>query len=98
MIQLSKRCRVEDASSGLVAPATESKTSPVGAIPIPGGDPLKSLLASSGGPASVQGLELESECLDAIRSAGIDLIVPLVGQGVFPSGRLTSLWLRSLAS
>lgn len=63
------------------APVAESKTGAIDAIPIPNGDPLEILLLSSGGPVELQDLDLESEALDTIKSAGVDLIVPLIGQG-----------------
>lgn len=82
MVQVMKRRRTEEETSN-PTPATviESKTRLIEAIPIPPGDPLGTLLLSSGGPLVLQDLELESETLDAIRSAGVELIVPLIGQG-----------------
>ncbi|MGH8913956.1 MAG: ATP-binding SpoIIE family protein phosphatase [Acidimicrobiia bacterium] len=77
-----KRRRTDEATSNPTpASVTESKTRLIEAIPIPAGDPLETLLLSSGGPLVLQGLELESETLEAISSAGVELIVPLIGQG-----------------
>jgi serine phosphatase RsbU (regulator of sigma subunit)/anti-sigma regulatory factor (Ser/Thr protein kinase) len=50
-------------------------------IPVPVGDPLETLLLSSGGPVVLRDLELESETVDSLREAGVELIVPLIGQG-----------------
>ena len=82
MVQVMKRRRSEEAKSDQTpSPVIESKTRLIDAIPIPAGDPLETLLLSSGGPVVLQDLELESETLDAVRTAGVDLIVPLIGQG-----------------
>lgn len=50
-------------------------------IAIPTGDPLETLLLSSGVPVALHGLELRSATLDALRAQGVELIVPLIGQG-----------------
>lgn len=50
-------------------------------IPIAPGDPLETALLSSGGPIDVGGLDLESPALRQIRATGVQLIVPLIGQG-----------------
>jgi serine phosphatase RsbU (regulator of sigma subunit)/anti-sigma regulatory factor (Ser/Thr protein kinase) len=50
-------------------------------IPVPVGDPLETLPLSSGGPVVLRDLELESETVDSLREAGVELIVPLIGQG-----------------
>lgn len=51
------------------------------AVAIPAGDPLETLLVSAAAPVEVKGLSLQSEALDELRAAGVELIVPLVGQG-----------------
>ncbi|HSJ85281.1 MAG TPA: SpoIIE family protein phosphatase [Acidimicrobiia bacterium] len=77
-----RRRRTErEASNAPPAPTPESKTRLIEAIPVPPGDPLETLLLSSGGPIGLKDLELESEALDSIRAAGVELIVPLIGQG-----------------
>ncbi len=82
MVQLMKRRKSEEAASGSPdAQPVDSRTSLIGAIPIPPGDPLETVLVSSGGPVELKDLELESETLQALRSAGVELIVPLIGQG-----------------
>jgi serine phosphatase RsbU (regulator of sigma subunit)/anti-sigma regulatory factor (Ser/Thr protein kinase) len=82
MVQLMKRRRVEEAPSPrpdeLVA---ESKTRLIDAIPIPVGDPIETLLLSSGGPVVLKDVELESEAIDELRRSGVELVVPLIGQG-----------------
>jgi serine phosphatase RsbU (regulator of sigma subunit)/anti-sigma regulatory factor (Ser/Thr protein kinase) len=82
MVQVMKRRRTEkEASRPPAAPTPESKTRLIEAIPVPPGDPLETLLLSSGGPVGLKDLELESEALGSIRAAGVELIVPLIGQG-----------------
>ena len=82
MVQLMRRRRAEEETP--VADETqvsESKTRLIEAIPIPIGDPLETVLLSSGGPVVLRDLELESETVDALRDSGVELIVPLIGQG-----------------
>jgi hypothetical protein len=82
MVQLRKRRRAEEASSSTATtPVVESRTRLIEAISIPMGDPLETLLLSSGGPVVLQDLVLESATIDAARSAGVDLVVPLIGKG-----------------
>jgi serine phosphatase RsbU (regulator of sigma subunit)/anti-sigma regulatory factor (Ser/Thr protein kinase) len=82
MVQLMKRRRAEETDSiPTPSPVTESKTRLIDAIPIPAGDPLETLLLSSGGPVTISDLDLSSEALDSIRAAGVELVVPLIGQG-----------------
>jgi serine phosphatase RsbU (regulator of sigma subunit)/anti-sigma regulatory factor (Ser/Thr protein kinase) len=58
-----------------------TQTQVVDPIAIAEGDPLETVLLSSGGPIEVSGLDLDSEALRNIRAAGVELVVPLVGQG-----------------
>jgi len=82
MVQVMRRRRTEnETSSAAAVPTPESKTRLIEAIPIPPGDPLETLLLSSGGPVGLLDLELESGALGSIRAAGVELIVPLIGQG-----------------
>lgn len=78
---LRRRRSEEKALEPTSTPVPESKTRLIEAIPIPAGDPLEALLLSTGGPVSVPDISLQSEILTDIRSAGVDLIVPLIGQG-----------------
>lgn len=64
---------IEEAEGG--APAA------MGPIPIPGGDPLESTLLSIGGPVDLSSLSLESTALERLRGAGVEMVVPLIGQG-----------------
>ena len=82
MVQLMRRRRAEEETPvGDETQIPESKTRLIEAIPIPVGDPLETLLVTSGGPVVLRDLELESETVDTLREAGVELIVPLIGQG-----------------
>jgi serine phosphatase RsbU (regulator of sigma subunit)/anti-sigma regulatory factor (Ser/Thr protein kinase) len=82
MVQLMKRRRAdEEVAKGPDEPVIESKTKLIDAIPIPVGDPLETLLLSSGGPVVLKDVELDSETLDSLGEAGVELVVPLIGQG-----------------
>jgi serine phosphatase RsbU (regulator of sigma subunit)/anti-sigma regulatory factor (Ser/Thr protein kinase) len=82
MVQLMRRRKAEETEPAAVEETTpESKTRLIDAMPIPIGDPLETLLLSSGGPVVLRDLELESETLDGLRQSGVELVVPLIGQG-----------------
>ena len=51
------------------------------AVDIPDHDPLLAYLQSAPGPVDVARLELRSPAVDALRAAGVALVVPLVSQG-----------------
>lgn len=50
-------------------------------VSIPEHDPLSSLLISRASPVALEGLTLESAALQALRAAGVALVVPLVADG-----------------
>lgn len=50
-------------------------------VPIPEHDPLSMLLVSRAAPVPLDGLTLDSAALDALRAAGVALVVPLVVEG-----------------
>lgn len=58
-----------------------SQTREFDAIDIPPGDPLETILLSAGGPVDISGLELQSEVIALLRDQGVELVVPLIGQG-----------------
>lgn len=76
----SRRSRQAKVDAG-IAPDSQPSTRLIDAVPIPVGDALETLLLSHGGPIEISGLELESTALEEMRAAGVDLIVPLIGQG-----------------
>jgi serine phosphatase RsbU (regulator of sigma subunit)/anti-sigma regulatory factor (Ser/Thr protein kinase) len=82
MVQLMRRRRAEEETpTGDESQIPESKTRLIEAVPIPLGDPLETILLSSGGPVVLRDLELESVTVDTLKEAGVELIVPLIGQG-----------------
>ncbi len=50
-------------------------------LPIPPGDVLETALLSSGGPIALGSLDVSSPAVDSLTAAGVDLVVPLIGQG-----------------
>lgn len=80
MIQLMRRRRGEKAEE---KPASEPlpRTRVIEPVEIPAGDPLESVLLSAGAPVEIGSIEAESETITQLREAGVDLVVPLIGQG-----------------
>lgn len=64
-----------------VAPVAESRTRLLDPIPIPSGDALESVLLSTGGAVLLDAIDVESETIDRLREVGVELVVPLIGQG-----------------
>ena len=62
-------------------PASPASDLPSVAVDIPDHDPLLAYLQSAPGPVDVARLELRSPAVDALRDAGVALVVPLVSQG-----------------
>lgn len=54
---------------------------PLDPIEIPHGDILESILLSAGGPVDVSSIDATSSTIERVREAGIELIIPLIGQG-----------------
>lgn len=82
MVQLLRRRKEGDLSARPEpSSAATLQTRLIDPIPIAEGDPLETLLLSTGGPLEVPGLELDSPALTTIREAGVELIVPLIGHG-----------------
>ena len=79
MRKRSKRTgAVRDDSSSSVP---DSQTREIEAIEIPPGDTLETILLSSGVPVELSGIEVESEAINRLRGQGVELVVPLIGQG-----------------
>lgn len=81
MVQLLRRRKPTDSDSESPRLAPQSEASIVPGIPIPSGDPLESVLLSNSGPLEIQDLELDSPTVRELREMGVELVVPLVGQG-----------------
>lgn len=77
---LRKRSK-EGHESGQATPLAETPTLALDPVAIPPGDVLETLLLSAGGPVELSAIEAESDTINKLREDGIELIVPLIGQG-----------------
>jgi nitrate/nitrite-specific signal transduction histidine kinase len=68
-------------SQGEAASTSESPTRSLDPVEIPAGDPLETVLLSTGGPVELAGVEVQSAAVDRLREEGVELVVPLIGQG-----------------
>ena len=80
MVQLRRRSKKATDEEASQAPAG-SQTQEIDAIEIPPGDMLETLLLSAGGPVEVANIDVESGTIDQLREQGVELVVPLIGQG-----------------
>lgn len=62
-------------------PHAQTTTKLIDPIEIPPGDSLETILLSAGGPVDVSGIDAESSTIERARDAGVELIIPLIGQG-----------------
>jgi serine phosphatase RsbU (regulator of sigma subunit)/anti-sigma regulatory factor (Ser/Thr protein kinase) len=67
--------------TGQTDPVPETHTRTLDPIEIPPGDVLETLLLSAGGPVELAAIEAESDTINRLREDGIELVVPLIGQG-----------------
>jgi serine phosphatase RsbU (regulator of sigma subunit)/anti-sigma regulatory factor (Ser/Thr protein kinase) len=81
MVQLRRRHASDEVIESTPDSTHQSETHVIDPIAIPLEDPLRTVLLSSDGPVEVATLELQSEVVDQLRKAGVELIVPLIGQG-----------------
>ncbi len=81
MVQLMRRRKSGETVETSPASPVESNIRLIEAVPIPAGDPLETVLLSHGGPLELSSVDLESETLDLIKEQGVELVVPLIGQG-----------------
>ena len=75
------RRSTRDKAPVVAAAASAPAERPGVAIDIPETDPLFAYLQAAPGPVDLGRLELTSPTLDALRAAGVSLVVPLVTQG-----------------
>ncbi len=68
-------------TNGQSVPTPETPSQTLDPIEIPPGDVLETLLLSAGGPVELSSIEAESDAIDRLRAEGIELVVPLIGQG-----------------
>lgn len=82
MVQLRRRSDARDTSrEAAPEPAVDLETREIEAVAIPLGDTLETILLSSGGPVDLTGLEASSATIDDLKESGVELVVPLIGQG-----------------
>jgi serine phosphatase RsbU (regulator of sigma subunit)/anti-sigma regulatory factor (Ser/Thr protein kinase) len=82
MVQVRKRSKRLGANrEGLTSPAPPSQTREIEEIEIPPGDTLETILVSAGGPVDLTSIEVGSDTIDRLREQGVELVVPLIGQG-----------------
>lgn len=82
MVQLMKRRKTSETPKEEPKTAVpESNARLIDSIEIPAGDPLETVLLSTGGPVVLADVDLDSKSLDEMRESGVELIVPLIGQG-----------------
>ncbi len=80
MAPLRRRRRGETPEEASV-PELSPRTRLIDSVEIPQGDPLESTLLSAGGPVEIASVEVDSETIARLREAGVELVVPLIGQG-----------------
>ncbi len=82
MVSLRKRQKTKEvAAETAPEPVPTSQTQLIDPIDISPGDPLETILLSSGGPVEVEEIDLSSDAIDQLKELGVELIVPLIGQG-----------------
>jgi serine phosphatase RsbU (regulator of sigma subunit)/anti-sigma regulatory factor (Ser/Thr protein kinase) len=82
MVQLRRRSESrESAPEATPESVVTSPTREIEAVEIPPGDTLETILLSSGGPVDLTGLETQSETINHLKESGVELVVPLIGQG-----------------
>lgn len=82
MALLSRKSKEDKTLDGsAVATGTMSPTFDVDPIEIPPGDVLETLLLAAGGPVDVAGITADSPAIRQLQESGIELVVPLIGQG-----------------
>ena len=86
LTRIFRRTPRQDASTNAgeatdISVGTPSEPAEALDLDIAANDPLVAYFESTSGAVDVEALELESPALDALRAAGVKLVVPLVSQG-----------------
>lgn len=81
MLQLRKRSKTNQEPTQTRTTAPESPTRDLDPVEIPPGDTLETLLLSVGGPVEVSKLDVDSPAISRLKEAGVEMVVPLIGQG-----------------
>lgn len=79
MVQLIRRKKTTTDAAESAVEVTPTVEAP--SIPIPDDDPLSWHLRSVAAPVELSKIAIESAAVDELRAAGIEIVVPLVGQG-----------------
>ena len=92
-MQLRRRQKTETTEEiPEVDPVTATSMESQATIPVD--DPLHAYLVSVASPVEIADLDLESETLETIRESGVEVVIPLIGQGdlmgaLYLGGRLS---------
>ena len=81
MVQLMRRRKTDEAGGDSPEVTARIEDPPHRGDPHPLGRPARDRLCSRRGPPRAGHVDLESETLESDREQGVDLIVPLIGQG-----------------
>ncbi len=81
MVSLRRRSKESKTAESGPAPAKASPTRALDPVEIPPGDVLETLLISAGGPVDLTAIDADSATITRLREEGVELIVPLIGQG-----------------
>src|SRR4051794_24349944 len=80
VMRRSERPPAAEESTAAAEPERAAATA-IPAVEISPNDPIVAYFQSAPGAVALDGLELDSPALDALRAAGVRLAVPLVSQG-----------------
>ena len=81
MMSLRRRSKEGKEAGSDDAKVADSPTRSLDPVEIPPGDPLETVLLSAGAPVELESVEVESETISLLREEGVELVVPLIGQG-----------------
>jgi hypothetical protein len=81
MLQLRRRSKKNEEPMQTRIAAPESATRELDPVEIPPGDTLETVLLSVGGPVEMSKLDVDSPAISRLKEAGVELVVPLIGQG-----------------
>lgn len=81
MVQLRRRSKKSEETTEVAISTPESATRGLDPVEIPPGDVLEALLLSAGGPVEISTIEVDSPTISRLKEEGVELVVPLIGQG-----------------
>ncbi len=94
MVSLMRRRKKTPADLEVVQTTVVPVTAAVEQVEIPAEDPFHTYLVTMGAPVEIKELELASPTLQRLRELGVEVVIPLVGQGellgaLYLGGRLS---------